>query len=103
MRFAEPISLSELATGAAAADDGDTQVQKLCFEICTRIEHAMPVTLTDVVTLVLLAANGRALDGGQILEQTGLLCKRRDPGLPDQAGQAARGGLLSQYRHSLLP
>ena len=70
VRFAKPISLSELETGAAAADDGDTQVQKLCFEICTRIEHAMPVTLTDVVTLVLLAANGRALDGGQILEQT---------------------------------
>ena len=72
VRFAEPISLSELDTGAGAtqtADSGDAQVQKLCFEICARIEHAMPITLTDLVTLVLLAANGRALDAGQIWTQ----------------------------------
>jgi glycerol-3-phosphate O-acyltransferase len=41
-------------------------VQKLAFEICSRIERSIPITLTDLVTLVLLAANGRALDAGQI-------------------------------------
>ena len=38
-------------------------------EICSRIERSIPITLTDLVTLVLLAANGRALDAGEIWRQ----------------------------------
>jgi glycerol-3-phosphate O-acyltransferase len=65
VRFAEPIALSEMVPAAGAATQG-SQVQKLAFEICSRIERSTPITLTDLVTLVLLAANGRALDAGQI-------------------------------------
>jgi glycerol-3-phosphate O-acyltransferase len=65
VRFAEPIALSEMVPAPGAATQG-SQVQKLAFEICSRIERSMPITLTDLVTLVLLAANGRALDAGQI-------------------------------------
>ena len=71
VRFAEPISLSESVpvSNNPDADDNDSQAQKLAFEICNRIEHIIPITLTDLVTLVLLAANGRALDAEQIWRQ----------------------------------
>ena len=70
VRFAEPIALSDKVPAAGDVADG-THVQKLAFEICSRIERAIPITLTDLVTLVLLAANGRALDAGQIRRQAG--------------------------------
>ena len=65
VRFAEPIALSDTIP---AQGDGEqkSHTQKLAFEICSRIERSIPITLTDLVTLVLLAANGRALDAGQI-------------------------------------
>ena len=68
VRFAEPVALSDKmpARGDAAQH---SHVQKLAFEICSRIERSIPITLTDLVTLVLLAANGRALDAGQIWRQ----------------------------------
>jgi glycerol-3-phosphate O-acyltransferase len=71
VRFAEPISLSESVpvSNSPDASDNDSQGQKLAFEICNRIEHIIPITLTDLVTLVLLAANGRALDAEQIRKQ----------------------------------
>jgi glycerol-3-phosphate O-acyltransferase len=68
VRFAKPIALSEAVPASGDTAEG-TQVQKLAFEICNRIERSMPITLTDLVTLVLLAANGRALDAGQIWRQ----------------------------------
>ena len=68
VRFAQPVALSDKvpASGDAAQS---SHVQKLAFEICSRIERSIPITLTDLVTLVLLAANGRALDAGQIWRQ----------------------------------
>jgi len=68
VRFAEPIALSDKVPAPADAAQG-SHVQKLAFEICSRIERSIPITLTDLVTLVLLAANGRALDAGQIWRQ----------------------------------
>ena len=121
VRFAEPISLSEVGAGmdsTEVADSRDTQVQKLCFEICTRIEHAMPVTLTDLVTLVLLAANGRALDAGQIWTQAQEVCqlieRRSLPAVgelrafnPDELQakllSLTRNGLLHGYAKGAIP
>jgi glycerol-3-phosphate O-acyltransferase len=68
VRFAEPIALSDKVPAAGDVEEG-THVQKLAFEICSRIERSIPITLTDLVTLSLLAANGRALDAGQIWRQ----------------------------------
>ena len=68
VRFAEPIALSDKVPAAGDVAEG-TDVQKLAFEICSRIERSIPITLTDLVTLSLLAANGRALDAGQIWRQ----------------------------------
>ena len=70
VRFAEPVALSDtVPAGDAAASNA--QAQKLAFEICSRIERSIPITITDLVTLVLLAANGRALDAVQIWRQAG--------------------------------
>ena len=74
VRFAEPVALSASVPVADAmlADDPDrAQVQKLAFEVCSRIEHAKPINATDLVTLVLLAANGRGLDRERITAETG--------------------------------
>ena len=68
VRFAKPIALSEKVPASGELAEG-SHVQKLAFEICSRIERSIPITLTDLVTLVLLAANGRALDAGQIWRQ----------------------------------
>ena len=68
VRFAEPIALSDKIPVPRDAAQR-SHVQKLAFEICSRIERSIPITLTDLVTLVLLAANGRALDAGEIWRQ----------------------------------
>jgi len=94
VRFAEPIVLSESASVAAVpaeVDKTDARIQKLALEICNRIEHAIPITLTDLMTLVFLAANGRALDAGQIWQQAQdivELIERR--GLPTAGDSGAR-------------
>ena len=72
VRFARPIAISDLTPSPddlPGVDDDDSQIRKLALEICNRIEHVIPITLTDLVTLVLLAANGRALDAEQIWRQ----------------------------------
>jgi glycerol-3-phosphate O-acyltransferase len=70
VRFAEPVSMSDRMLAGDIASS-DAQAQKLAFEICSRIERSIPITITDLVTLVLLAANGCALDVGQIWRQAG--------------------------------
>ncbi len=70
VRFAEPVALSDTVP-AADVVASSSQAQKLAFEICSRIERSIPITITDLVTLVLLAANGRALDAEQIWRQAG--------------------------------
>ncbi len=90
VRFAEPVALSTtvpVADAMLVADADKAHVQKLAFEVCSRIEHAKPINATDLVTLVLLAANDRSLESGQIEAQAGEiidLIERR--GLP-QAGK----------------
>lgn len=71
VRFAEPVSLSESVDISAAMFEDSAgaeriQTQKLAFEVCNRIELASPVKAADLVTLVLLAANDRALSCAEI-------------------------------------
>ncbi len=90
VRFAEPVAISTtvpVAEAMLAADADKAHVQKLAFEVCSRIEHAKPINATDLVTLVLLAANDRSLSTDEIAAQAGEiidLIERRD--LP-QAGK----------------
>ena len=71
VRFGEPLSLSDavdIPDSVFPADDKPEhiEVQKLAFEVMSRIEHATPITITDLVTMVLLAANDRAISENQI-------------------------------------
>ncbi len=71
VRFGEPLSLSDAVDipDSIFEKQGDSEsihVQKLAFEVMSRIEHSTPITITDLVTMVLLAANDRALTENQI-------------------------------------
>lgn len=71
LRFAEPVALSESAAVSESMFSKETspdriRLQKLAFEVSSRIENAMPITITDLVTMVLLGANDRALTEDQI-------------------------------------
>jgi len=71
LRFGEPIEIADSMTASEATNGtGDNpeelQVQQVAFEVMSRIEHATPITTTDLVTMVLLGANGIALTENQI-------------------------------------
>lgn len=92
VRFAEPVALSDSAAVSESLFAGKSsseqrQVQKVAFEVCSRIEHVTPITITDIVTLVLLAANERALTEQQIRGHAGpviaLIQKRALPAASD--------------------
>ena len=97
VRFAEPVALSDaVPVSASLTGDGErAQVRKLAFEVSSRIEHAKPITATDLVTLVLLAANERGLDERQLREHAHdvieLIHQRKLPCAGDVAHAADRG------------
>ena len=71
VRFGDPVALSDTASVSEGMFDADgtpehMKIRKLAFEVMSRIEHVTPISVTDLVTLVLLAANGRALSENQI-------------------------------------
>ena len=121
VRFAEPLTLSESLPASAVPrdpDDRGSEVQKVALEICNRIEHATPIKLTDLVTLVLLAANDRALDGNQIRQQAaeiveivtrrslptaGVLDVRGPGGLDETLRSMTDTGLLQRYARGSTP
>lgn len=117
VRFAEPLALSEkvdLTERLFDPQDAAEQVrvQKLAFEVCSRIEHATPINATDLVTLVLLGADARALTleeiRGPAAEVLHLIETRDLPGtatltrdagdeLPATLARLSRSGLLEAY------
>jgi glycerol-3-phosphate O-acyltransferase len=114
LRCGEPLALSEAASRLedmfdAAGTPGHTQVQKLAFEIMSRIEHATPILITDLVTLVLLAANGRALSENQIrFHAQEIFALVRQRGLPMagelavESGSSLPGALVAMTATGLL-
>ncbi len=112
VRFAEPVALSESVAipQALLGDDAErVQVRRLAFEVSSRIEHATPINATDLVTLVLLAANDRALDAGELgglarevlalihergLPEAGDLARETGPELAANLDRLTRSGLL---------
>jgi len=80
VRFAPPVALSQSADVSEALFDDSAsperiQTQKLAFEVCSRIEHATPIKAADLITLVLLAANERALTRREILSHAAQAAK----------------------------
>ncbi len=114
LRCGEPISLSDASSRLegmfdASGKSGHTQVRKLAFEVMSRIEHVTPILITDLVTLVLLAADGRALTENQIrLHAQEIIALVRQRGLPMagelsvQSGAGLAGALTAMTATGLL-
>lgn len=93
VRYAEPLqlgeatSLSEKGLIAQAGDRDRGEVTRMAFEVCSRIERVTPIKSADVLTMVLLGANGRALTASEIHQQAGDISERvRERGLPAASG-----------------
>jgi glycerol-3-phosphate O-acyltransferase len=74
IRYGEPLALGEdtgLSEGMLG-EDGEGQhgqVTRMAFEVCRRIEQITPIKSADVLTMVLLGANQRALTSEEIYQQ----------------------------------
>jgi len=71
VRFGEPLSLRATLGDPAAAGSGGAaerrlELARLAFEVSCRINDAMPITGTALVSLALLGARGRALTLRQV-------------------------------------
>jgi glycerol-3-phosphate O-acyltransferase len=123
VRFAEPLSLSDQVDLTERLFDPDDpaeriRVQKLAFEVCSRIEHATPIKSTDLLTLVLLGAAGRALGPEEVrglaadvlglidtrnLPRSRALARELDDGLAETLAALTRTGLLEAYDEGSEP
>lgn len=69
IRFGEPVSVAETMPRREEGDETSIGLQKLAFEVMYRIGEVTPITPIAVVSVVLLAAHGRALTATQIAER----------------------------------
>ena len=92
VRYGEPVALGQetgLSKGMLGEDsDGQRgEVTRMAFEVCRRIEQITPIKSADVLTMVLLGANQRALTSEEIHQQAseiaGVVLER---GLPAASG-----------------
>lgn len=111
IRFAEPFGLDEVPDGAVPADpdESSSAAIRLAFEVCTRIEQVTPIKSADVLTMVLLAANGRALTISELFQQASQISQlARQRNLPLATGfdltdeEKIAAALLSMRRSRLI-
>jgi len=113
VRFAQPLALGETTTLSedVAGGDGPDRgvVTRMGFEVCSRIEQITPIKSADVLTMVLLGANGRALTASEIHAQAGDIANLvRQRGLPAASGfsledeEQVRAAVLALQRSGLI-
>jgi glycerol-3-phosphate O-acyltransferase len=61
VRFGEPLSLRAAIHPDATPEEADLELQKLAFEVATRINAVTPITAASLVSIVLSATDGKAL------------------------------------------
>jgi glycerol-3-phosphate O-acyltransferase len=91
VRYGEPVPLEqplelppESPSGAAPAS---LDVARMAFEVCTRIEQITPIKSADVLAMVLLGANKRALTAAEMYRQSaGIADLIRERRLPSSSG-----------------
>ena len=92
VRYARPIALGEATTLSAGMFEGEAtsergEVTRMAFEVCTRIEQITPIKSTDVLTMVLLGANQRAMTSAEIHQQAAeISALARQRNLPAASG-----------------
>jgi glycerol-3-phosphate O-acyltransferase len=91
VRYGDPVVLeqpTDLPQGTQALDTAPYfDVTRLAFEVCTRIEQITPIKSADVLAMVLLGANRRALTAMEMYRQSaGIAELIRDRKLPAASG-----------------
>lgn len=73
VRFGEPLALEPPPAPAppgAKTEDAGVDVTRMALEVCTRIEQITPIKSADVLAMVLLGANRRALTAAEMYRQS---------------------------------
>jgi glycerol-3-phosphate O-acyltransferase len=119
VRYGEPLPMEQLpALHGPQAPEPDIDVTRMAFEVCTRIEQITPIKSADVLAMVLLGANYRALTASEMHRQSaGIADLIRERKLPASSGfslnneaevSAAllaleRSGLVKSFSASQIP
>lgn len=92
VRYGEPLPLEQppapvTNTGDPVATQQPFDVTRMAFEVCTRIEQITPIKSADVLTMVLLGANKRALTATEMyIQSAGIEELIRELKLPASSG-----------------
>jgi glycerol-3-phosphate O-acyltransferase len=91
VRYGEPVALEQFIGQPPATKALDTgqhvDVTRMAFEVCTRIEQITPIKSADVLAMVLLGANRRALTATEMhLQSAGIAELIRERKLPASSG-----------------
>lgn len=73
IRFGEPVSVASVIEEIDDDEETSTGLQKLAFEVMYRIGRVTPITPVAVVSIVLLAARGKAKTATELAEHCGRL------------------------------
>ena len=112
VRYAEPLALGDeasLVDGVSSGDDNPSDITRMAFEMCSRIEQITPIKSTDVLTMVLLGANDRAMTTAEIHRQAADIATLvRERELPAASGfsldneEQVQGAVLALERSGLI-
>lgn len=111
IRFADSFSPDDVPDGSLeqTPEGPPSKAMRLAFEVCTRIEQVTPIKAADVLTMVLLAANNRALSIREMHEQAGQIADMaRERKFPLATGfdlaneEKVAAALLSMRRSKLI-
>jgi glycerol-3-phosphate O-acyltransferase len=91
VRYGDPVVLEEAIGQPEGIPTQDTEQQfdvtRMAFEVCTRIEQITPIKSADVLAMVLLGANRRALTALEMHRQSaGIADLIRERKLPTSSG-----------------
>jgi glycerol-3-phosphate O-acyltransferase len=91
VRYGDPVVLEQPTGQPRAIQTRDTEqhfdVTRMAFEVCTRIEQITPIKSADVLAMVLLGANRRALTAIEMHRQSaGIAELIREHKLPTSSG-----------------
>ncbi|MCB1844393.1 MAG: 1-acyl-sn-glycerol-3-phosphate acyltransferase, partial [Halioglobus sp.] len=111
VRYAPPVAVTDVAAARIEHEGSSSPslATRLAFEVCTRIEQITPIKSADVLTMVLLGADSRALSNTEIYQQAREIARMaRERNLPLARGFSLEGteqvaaALLSLRRSHLV-
>ena len=87
VRYGEPLALELPPASPSGTATASLDVTRMAFEVCTRIEQITPIKSADVLAMVLLGANKRALTAAEMYRQSaGIAELIRERRLPASSG-----------------